>query len=463
MAFSLFSMGLLIEPSLVFSTVPITEETSYPAGFISILRVILSLGVLCALAWGISSHRRAFPWRVVLGGLGLQVLLAVVLLRIPATSRLFEAFAGQVSVAIGMAEKGSIFLFGSLADASGPVGFVFAFRVLPVIVYFAAVMAVLYHLGIMPRIIAGMAWFMRRTLGVSGSEAVTVSANVLVGQTEAPLCVKPFLSLMTRSQLMVVMASGFATIAGSVFAGYVEFLGGADDARRILFAKHLMTASLMSAPAAFVMAKIILPEMEQEPAETMAGTVAIERPAANAIDAVVLGASDGLRLALNVGAMLVAFVAILALLDWPVAALGDWGPIADWRNLHGHGAWSIQAGLGLLFRPAAWLIGAPSGDIAVVGRLLATSVVATEFVAYLDLSSEVAGGGISQRGTIVVAYALCGFANIPSMAIQVGGLSALAPTRRADISSIAPRALLAGVLACWCTATVASAFVGDAI
>lgn len=455
-------MTHLHDQAIMLATVPVPGVPVETIGLFSLLRAVLAIGVFCGIAWAISSHRRAFPWRVVLGGLGLQVLLGLVLLRVPVTSRLFEAFAGQISVAIGMAEKGSIFLFGDLALPNGPAGFVFAFRVLPVIVYFAAVMGVLYHIGVMPRIIAGMAWVMRRTLGVSGCEAVTVSANVLVGQTEAPLCVKPLLSLMTRSQLMVVMASGFATIAGSVFAGYIEFLGGDDAARRILFAKHLMTASLMSAPAAFVMAKIVLPEVEKEPAETVASTVSIDRPAANAIDAVVLGASDGLRLALNVGAMLIAFIAILALLDWPVSSLGDWKPIAEWREFHGYGAWSIQGGLGLLFQPAAWLIGVPSDDVAVVGRLLATSVVATEFVAYLDLSSLVAEGGISERGTIVVAYALCGFANIPSMAIQVGGLGALAPSRRAEISAIAPRALVAGILACWCTATIASVIVGSA-
>lgn len=454
-------MSHLHDPAMLLAAVPVPGVPGDVPGMGAMLRAVFAIAVLCGLAWAISSHRRAFPWRVVLGGLGLQLLLAIVLLRIPATSRLFEAFAGQVSVAIGMAEKGAVFLFGDLALPSGPAGFVFAFRVLPVIVYFAAVMAVLYHLGVMPRIIAGMAWVMRRTLGVSGSEAVTVSANVLVGQTEAPLCVKPLLSLMTRSQLMVVMASGFATIAGSVFAGYIEFLGGDDEARRVLFAKHLMTASLMSAPAAFVMAKIVLPEVEEEPAETVASTVSIDRPAANAIDAIVLGAADGLRLALNVGAMLIAFIAILALLDWPVSSLGDWRPIAEWREFHGYGSWSIQGGLGLLFQPVAWLIGVPSDDVGVVGRLLATSVVATEFVAYLDLSSVIAAGGISERGTIVVAYALCGFANIPSMAIQVGGLGALAPSRRAEISAIAPRALIAGILACWCTATVASAVVGS--
>ena len=423
-------------------------------------RAMLGLVLLCGIAWALSADRRRFPWRVVLGGLGLQIGLAVLLLGVPATARLFEHLAGLVTVAIGMAGEGSTFLFGSLADPAGPAGFVFAFRVLPVIVYFAAVMSVLYHLGIMQRVVAGMAWVMRRTLGVSGAEAVTVAANVLVGQTEAPLCIRPFLPRLTMSQLMVVMASGFATIAGSVFAGYVEFLGGADPDRQVLFAKHLMTASLMSAPAAFVMAKILLPETEAEPAETLSAQPMDDRPAANAIDAVVVGATDGLRLALNVGAMLVAFIAILALLDWPIAALGDQRWIEAWRVNHGYGEWSVQGGLGLLFRPIAWIIGVPSGDVDEVGRLLGTSVVATEFVAYLDLSKLIASGEISARGMIVETYALCGFANIPSMAIQIGGLGAIAPERREDLSRIAPRALVAGLLACWCTATVAGAVVG---
>ncbi len=424
-------------------------------------RALLALLVLCGLAWLLSGRRRGvFPWRVVVGGLSLQIGLAVLLLRVPVTAGLFEGFARLVTRAIGMAEAGSEFLFGSLADPAGPAGFVFAFRVLPVIVYFAAVMGVLYHLRIMPRVIAGMAWIMRRTLGVSGSEAVAVAANVLVGQTEAPLCVKPLLPRMTRSQLMVVMASGFATIAGSVFAGYVEFLGGDDEARRLLFARHLMTASLMSAPAAFVMAKIMLPETEKEPPETLVATVAIERPAANAIDAIVAGAADGLRLALNVGAMLVAFIAILALLDWPVRALGDLGFIDAWRERQGFGPWSVQGGLGLIFQPVAWLLGVGGGDVAAVGRLLGTSVVATEFVAYTELAALVQAEAISPRAAVIVTYALCGFANIPSLAIQIGGLGALAPERRAEISSLAPRALVAGILACWCTATVASVLVG---
>lgn len=422
-------------------------------------RAGVGIAALCAIAWAFSVDRRRFPWRVVLGGIGLQIALALLLLRVPGTSMAFEWLATKVTVAIGMASAGAEFLFGPLASPEGPAGFVFAFRVLPVIVYFAAVMAALYHLGIMQRVIAGMAWVMRRTLGVSGLESVAVAANVLVGQTEAPLCIRPFLPRITRSQLMVVMASGFATIAGSVFAGYVEFLGGTDDARRVMFAKHLLTASLMSAPAAFVMAKIMLPEKDVEPVETLEAQPVVDRPAANTLDAIVLGASDGLKLALNVGAMLVAFIAILALLDWPLRALSDVSWIAAWRAEAGVGVFSIQGLLGVIFRPIAWVIGSPVEDMAAIGRLLGTSVVATEFVAYAELANLLERDAISPRGAVVVTYALCGFANIPSMAIQIGGLGAIAPSRRAEISAIAPRALLAGLLACWCTATLASSIV----
>jgi CNT family concentrative nucleoside transporter len=425
------------------------------------LRAVIGVAALCLIAWACSSNRRRVPWRVVIGGLGLQLVLAGLILGVPATAAAFEWLARQVATAIGMADAGSAFLFGPLAAPDGPAGFVFAFRVLPVIVYFAAVMGALYHLGIMQRVVAGMAWVMRRTLGVSGAESLTVAANVLVGQTEAPLCVKPFLPRMTRSQLMVVMTGGFATIAGSVLAGYVDFLGGTDEAARVRFAKHLLTASIMSAPAAFVMAKLMLPETESEPLETISAQPIEDRKASNVLDAVVIGATDGLKLALNVGAMLVAFIAILALLDWPLEAISETEWIAGWRATHGYGPWSVQGGLGILFQPIAWCIGAPAGDVSQIGRLLGTSIVATEFVAYADLRIMMAEGTISPRGVTVVTYALCGFANIPSMAIQIGGLGAIAPSRRADFSSLAPRAMLAGALACWSTAAIASAIVGS--
>lgn len=433
-------------------TLVLGELSDLPRAFGAIVVFVL-------LAMVFSSDLGKVKWRVVVGGLALQVVLAVILLGIPATALWFDHVASFVATAIGMAGSGSVFLFGSLAEADGPAGFVFAFRVLPVIIYFAAVMGLLYYLGLMQRVVAGIAWVMRRTLGVSGAEALSVAANVFVGQTEAPLCIKPLLPKMTRSQLMVVMVGGFATIAGSVLAGYVELLGGGDEAAEIRVAKHLLTASLMSAPAAFVFAKILVPETEEVPPETVEAQPASEVKAANAVDAVVLGATDGLKLALNVAAMLVAFIAILALIDWPLQAISSTESIAQWRASNGWGEWSIQGGLGLIFQPVAWLLGAPPGETANVGRLLGTSIVATEFVAFLDLRAMLAEGTISPQGAAVAMYALCGFANVPSMAIQIGGLSAIAPTRRADFSKLAFRAMCAGILACWSTAAIASAVV----
>jgi CNT family concentrative nucleoside transporter len=422
-------------------------------------RAFAAIAVFLLLAMVFSTNLRKVRWRVVIGGIVLQLLLAVLLLGVPITALWFEQLAGFVAKAIGMAGRGSTFLFGSLAEADGPAGFVFAFRVLPIIIYFAAVMGLLYYLGVMQRIVAVIAWVMRRTLGVSGAEALSVAANVFVGQTEAPLCIKPLLPMMTRSQLMVVMVGGFATIAGSVLAGYVELLGNGDPSTELRVAKHLLTASLMSAPAAFVFAKILVPETEEEPPETLDAQPTSEVKAVNTIDAVVLGATDGLRLAANVAAMLVAFIAILALIDWPLQAISNIEIIAQWRASHEWGEWSVQGALGVIFQPIAWLLGAPAGESAIVGRLLGTSIVATEFVAFLDMRSMIAAGTISPKAASVAMYALCGFANVPSMAIQIGGLSAIAPTRRADFSRLAFRAMCGGILACWSTAAIASAIV----
>jgi CNT family concentrative nucleoside transporter len=424
-----------------------------PDGDPSRFHGLLAIAAFVAVAWLFSSSRGRVPVRIVVTGMLLQVVIALLLLRVPVTADAFDAVAGVVAKAISFADEGSRFVFGSLSDPSGPWGFVFAFRVLPVIVFFAATMAVLYQLRVMPVIVSGMAWCLRRTLGVTGTEALSTASNVLVGQTEAPLCVRPYLPRMTRSQLMVVMTGGFATIAGSVLAGYVSFLGGEDEARRVEFARHLLTASLMSAPAAFVMAKLLVPETE--PVEESEVEAAELKPGANVLDAVAVGAGDGLKLALNVAAMLVAFVAILALMDWPIAALGEWAPVAAWRAEHDLGPWGIAPLLGLCFSPVAWLLGIPSNDVSRVGELLGTQIVATEFVAYLRLSEMQADSSLSPRSVVIATYALCGFANLPSIAVQIGGLGALAPTRRADLSRLAFRAMCGGAMACWSTAAIA--------
>jgi CNT family concentrative nucleoside transporter len=415
---------------------------------------LLAIAAFILVAWACSSARRRINLRIVVTGLLLQVAIAIVLLRIPATADAFDVVAGLVAKAISFADEGSRFVFGSLADPGGAWGFVFAFRVIPVIIFFAALMALLYQLRIMPLVVAGMAWCLRRTLGVTGTEALATASNVLIGQTEAPLCVRPYLPSMTRSQLMVVMTGGFATIAGSVLAGYVSFLGGDDEARRIEFARHLLTASLMSAPAAFVMAKLLVPETE--PVEEGEVESAELKPGANALDAIAVGAGDGLKLALNVAAMLIAFVSLLALLDWPIASLGEWGPIARWRGEMDFGPWGIAPLLGLLFTPVAWMLGIASGDVSKVGELLGTQIVATEFIAYLKLAEMQSAGELSHRSVVIATYALCGFANLPAIAIQIGGLGALAPSRRADLSRLAFRAMCGGAMACWSTAAIAA-------
>lgn len=443
-----------------------------------VLQGLLGVVVLIAIGAALSTNRRAIPWRLVAFGVALQMLIAVGVMRVGPVQWLFERLAALVARVIAFADSGIIFLFGpKLADPSGPWGFVFAVKVLPVIVFFAALMTVLYHLGLMQRVVAAVAWVLRKSLGVTGAEALSASANIFVGQTEAPLTVKPYIAGMTRSQLTAVMVGGFATIAGSVMAAYIGMLGdafagieiartgatGADAAAlaasgRELFAKHLLCASLMSAPAGLVMAKLMVPETDTPRPETVRALMSDQRTTANVVDAAAAGAGDGLRLALNVAAMLVAFAALLALINWPLAAISDYAPIAAWRAEHDLPAFTLQNILGVLLAPIAWLIGAPWADARELGGLMGTAIIATEFVAYLDLARLISEQHLSPRTAAIATYCLCGFANVASIGIQIGGLSALAPERRQDLARLAPRAMLAGALACWMTGAVAGLF-----
>jgi CNT family concentrative nucleoside transporter len=424
---------------------------------------LLGIAALILLAWTLSASRRAIRWQPIVMGLALQALLAFLLLRFRPVVALFDAFAAAVTKVISFADEGTRFIFGNAADAGGAWGFIFAVKVLPIIIFFASLMAVLYHLGVMQRVIALLASVLRRTLGITGVEAMSASANIFVGQTEAPLTVRPFIARMTRSQLMCVMTCGFATIAGSVMAAYIVLIGGDDPVARAEIAKHFMIASVMSAPAGIVMAKIMLPETELPPEESMRALESAPRTTVNAVDAAAEGATDGLKLALNVAAMLVAFVSLIALLNWPLAAISDlnsdWLPIASWRAELGLPVLTFQNILGYILQPLAWLMGA-GADAQKVGSLMGQAVIATEFVAYLDLAEMVKTGAISQRASTIAIYALCGFANLPSIAIQIGGLSAMAPERRGDLARLAPRAMIAGALACWMTGAVAGVFLG---
>lgn len=423
------------------------------------LRGLLGVGALLAIAFVLSSHKREIKLRVLIGGVLLQMVIAYLCLNFPPVVRAFTLFAQGVTKVISFANEGITFLFGSIGDPTGPWGFIFVVRVLPVIIFFAAVMSVLYHLGVMQRVIAVVAWVLRKTLGVTGVEALSASANIFVGQTEAPLTVRPYIAGMTKSQLMAVMTGGFATIAGSVLAAYVGILGGESDESKVMFAKHLMTASVMSAPAGFVMAKIMLPEMETPRHETLDTLLQDKPTSVNVVDAAASGATDGMRLAANVAAMLVAFVALLAMVNWPLTALSEINAVATWRAKHEVPVLTLQNMLGYVFTPISWLIGAGPGDSRAFGSLLGQQIIATEFVAYLDLAKHIKEGTMSPRSCQIAAYALCGFANLPSIAIQIGGLAALAPERRGDLARIAPRAMVAGALACWMTAAMASVFI----
>lgn len=439
------------------------------------LQGILGVLVILMIGWGLSTSRRSINWRTISAGLALQLVIAVGVLRIRPVEWVFDGIATGVTKVISFADAGIVFLFGDkLINPGGPWGFVFAVKVLPVIVFFASLMSVLYHLGIMQRVVAAVAWVLRRGLGVTGAEALSASANIFVGQTEAPLTVKPYIAGMTRSQLMAIMVGGFATIAGSVMAAYIGMLGDAythiDAAKcgvtvtpellaagsgRVLFAKHLLTASIMSAPAGLVMAKLMLPETETPRPESLNALMTDEKTTRNLVDAAAQGAGDGLRLALNVAAMLVAFVALLAMINWPLRALSELPSVAAWRQSVGLPVCSLENLLGYLLRPLAWLMGVSWNEAGSVGSLLGTQVVATEFVAYVKLADDIKGGVLGPRSAAIATYCLCGFANIASIGIQIGGLSALAPERRSDLAALAPRAMLAGALACWMTGAIA--------
>ena len=423
---------------------------------------ILGILAILAIGWALSTDRRAIHWRTVGAGVALQAVIAFLFISFPPIVAAFTLFATGVTKVIGFADEGTRFIFGNAADASGAWGFIFAVKVLPIIIFFASLMAVLYHLGIMQRVVAVLAALLRRTLGISGAESLSAAANIFLGQTEAPLTVKPFIAGMTRSQVMCIMVGGFATIAGSVMAAYIVMVGGDAEASRIEVAKHFMCASVMSAPAGIVMAKLMLPETERVPEETLRALREIPRTTANVMDAAAEGATDGLRLALNVAAMLVAFVSLIALLNWPLAALSEvnasWLPIATWRESLGLPVLSFQNILGIVLQPLAWLMGA-GPEARKVGALLGEQVIATEFVAYVDLAQQVKAKTISVRGETIATYALCGFANLPSIAIQIGGLGAMAPSRRADFAAIGLRAMVAGALACWMTGAFAGVFV----
>ncbi len=398
----------------------------------------LGLAVFVGLSYAFSANRRAVQWRLVLWGIALQLIFALLILKTAAGFAVFKFLGDVVSQFLNFSDAGAKFVFGdNFAEHF------IAFKVLPTIIFFSSFITVLYHYGILQQVVKGVAWLMMKTMGTSGSESLSCAANIFVGQTEAPLLIKPYVATLTQSELHAVMAGGFATIAGGVMAAYISFG---------VSAEHLIAASVMSAPAALVISKLLYPETEKS---LTAGVVRVkvERTTANVIDAAATGASEGMKLALNVAAMLIAFLGLLALVN---ALLGWIGARFGLPQL------SLEWIFSYLLAPVAWLMGVPWADCGQVGVLLGKKTILNEFIAYLDLKTLIENGKqagslptISERAQIIATYALCGFSNIGSIGIQIGGISAIAPERQADLAKLGVRAMIAGSLACFMTAAIA--------
>ena len=408
---------------------------------------LFGLTVLVSFAYALSGNKKSIDWRQIAAGIGMQIVFAVIVILVPGGREFFDAISRVFVKIIDFAMTGAVFVFGDLAKAS-EFGFIFAFQVLPTIIFFASLMGVLYHIGLMQKIVQGMAWVMLKVLRVSGSESLSVAANVFIGQTEAPLVVRPYIAKMTESELFTMMVGGMATIAGAVLAAYIAMLGGTDEVQRLFYARHLLAASVMAAPATIVIAKLLKPETEESLTK---GSIhlEVEKTATNVIEAAANGAADGVRLSLNVGGMLLAFFALITMVNFPLAWIGE---VTGIQALIGE-TLTLSIILGYILSPLAWIIGIPWSEAMIVGGLIGEKIVINEFVAYLHLGQI--KHTLSEHSVLITTYALCGFANFSSIAIQLGGIGGLAPNRRSDIARLGMRAVLGGTLATMMTATIA--------
>lgn len=428
-------------------------------------RGLLGIVVLCLIAWILSSNRRRLPWKTVIGGLVLQWIFAWLVLRTEGGRAFFDGIASMVTVILRGADEGAKFVFGPLAGDQPGIAWkaVAGIKIMTTIIVVASLASLGYHYGILQRVVRALAWVLTRVLGVTGPEGLSGAANVFVGQTEAPFLVRPYLSNMTQSELMAVMTGGFATISAGVMAYYVSLLGvdstgQPNDANMVTMARHLLTASLMSAPAAFVMAKIMVPPGdESKPAHGPVTMSAIETK--NGIDAATHGASEGMKLAINVMAMLIAFIAIIKIVNIALGAIGRTELVSPFVADLGMKELDLDGILGLLLSPVAWMNGVEGSDCRTFAGLLGKAVATNEMIAYGTLSEIIQQGRMSERSIIMATYSMCGFANLGSIGIQIGGIGSLAPERRGDLVRLGPRAMLGGAMACWMTGTIAGFFI----
>jgi len=424
---------------------------------INIGRGLLGMASLLGICYLLSRNRQAINWRLVASGIGLQLTFALLVLKVPGVSWAFDEFARVFTYIIQWSEYGAKFLFGDLATGEQGFGYIFAFRVLPTVMFYSALSALLFYFGILQKIVYGIAWVLTRSMGMSGPESLAAAANVFIGQTEAPLIVRPYLANMSRSEMMCLMTGGMATIAGGVFAAYVGFLGGGDPEQQLLFARHLLAASIMSAPAAIVCAKILFPETEKQEIEKLTRTDT--HVGDNLLDAISKGTTDGLRLAVNVGAMLIVFTALVFMLNWILEhTIGNWTGLNEQIATATNGRFTgltFTYVLGLVFAPLAWLLGTPWSDCLVVGQLLGMKTMINEFVAYGALGEAQNAMQMHPKAVIIALYALCGFSNFASIGIQIGGIGTLAPNQRRTLTELGYWSLIGGSIACFLTATIA--------
>jgi CNT family concentrative nucleoside transporter len=430
--------------------------------FTSLWRGVLGMVVLILISFLFSSNRKAINWKTVGIGLTIQLLIAIGVLKVPFVQAIFES-VGKIFVKIlDFTRAGSQFLFEGLVGDMDTFGFIFAFQVLPTIIFFSALTSVLFYLGIIQKVVKGMAWLLSKTLGISGAESLSVAGNIFLGQTEAPLLIKAYLEKMNKSEILLVMIGGMATLAGAVLAAYIGFLGGDDPVLRLMYAKHLLAASVMAAPGAIVISKILYPQTEEVNTDVH---VSSEKIGANILDAIANGTTEGLKLAVNVGAMLLVFVAFIAMINGILGGVGDFTGLNTWIAGHSpYDSFSLEAILGTVFAPLMWLIGVETDDIMLMGQLLGIKLAASEFVGYIEfgeLKDMANATHFSYNKSVIMAtYMLCGFANFASIGIQIGGIGSLAPGQRKTLSKFGMKAVLGGSLASLLSATIAGMLLG---
>lgn len=442
------------------SVILLSNERGKPFSIITVLRGLLGMAVLILIGFLLSSNRKNIPWKTVIVGLIIQIVLAIGVLYVPFIRSGFEFF-GQIFVKIlDFTKAGSEFLLGDLMSVE-TYGFIFLFQVLPTIIFFSALTSLLFYWGIIQKVVWALAWVFTKTLKISGAESLSVAGNIFLGQTESPLMIKAYLDKMSKSEMLLVMTGGMATLAGGVLAAYIALLGGNDPVLRLEFAKHLLAASIMAAPAAIIFSKMLIPPTDEINQEI---EVSREKIGSNTLDAISNGTTEGVKLAVNVAAMLLAFIAFIAMFNFIIGKIGQWTTLNDLIVEGTNGKYeglSLQFILGYTFAPLMWLIGVTPADMVTVGRLLGEKLILTEFIGYISLADLKASGAFTDPKSIIMAtYILCGFANFSSIGIQIGGIGALAPSRRVLLSQLGVKALTAGTLASLMSATIIGMLMG---